>query len=108
MCDGKHTRKKVMNLNDQSDYSAPVKFKARNSTPKNYLYPLQTEEIKQWILSCPTRFGLNNPKRTSRGRIGPQDIGAKLTFGVNLALFILHCAVLFLLFFCAVQLMQFE
>lgn len=49
MCDDKHTRTKIRKLNDQSDYSAPVKFKARNSVPKNYLFPLQTEEVKQWI-----------------------------------------------------------
>ena len=29
-----NTRTKVRKLNDQSDYSAPVKFKARNSAPK--------------------------------------------------------------------------
>ena len=36
-------------------------------------------------------LSLNSPKRTSRVQTGPQDIGASLAFGVNLALFILQC-----------------
>ena len=41
--------------------------------------------------TCPNRFGSNSPKRTLMGKISPQQIGANLAFGVNLALFILQC-----------------
>ena len=36
-------------------------------------------------------FGSSYPKRPSMGQIGPQDIGADLAFGADLALSILQC-----------------
>ena len=49
ICDGKHTRTKVMNLQGESDYLAPFQFKAGDSAPQNCLSSLQAEEAKQYI-----------------------------------------------------------
>ena len=49
ICDGKHKRTKVMDLNGESDYFATFQFKARDSAPQNCLSSLQAEEAKQQI-----------------------------------------------------------
>ena len=49
ICDGKHKRTKVMDLNGESDYFATFQFKARDSAPQNCLSSLQAEEVKQQI-----------------------------------------------------------
>ena len=65
ICDGKHTRTKVMNLNDQSDYFATFQFKARDSAPKNCLLHYKQKRQSNRFLNHTNPFSFSKSTQSS-------------------------------------------